>query len=270
MPELPEVETIKNELSRSVSGLRFTDITVRDSRLVQQPDVERFCSELKGRLVRGIVRRGKYLIFNLSGGKVLVLHLMMSGALLFNPDKKYDRSARVVFHFDSGDRFLFIDRRRLGKAWLSDDAEPIIGKLGIDPLDPEFTVDWFAEVLHGHDMPVKAFLLDQSYIAGIGNMYADEALFEARIYPMRKAQSLSVQEVHALHAAIVSVLNAAIERKGASVDTYMRPGGEPGYAQFDFRVAHRRGDVCVRCGAPIRRIAVRNRGTYFCPHCQKQ
>jgi formamidopyrimidine-DNA glycosylase len=119
-------------------------------------------------------------------------------------------------------------------------------------------------------MPIKAFLLDQSYIAGIGNMYADEALYEARIHPMKKANNLSMKQIKALHTAIISVLTAAIDRKGASVDTYMRPGGEPGYAHFDFRIAHRRGEACMRCGTPVRRIVVRNRGTYFCPHCQKQ
>jgi formamidopyrimidine-DNA glycosylase len=270
MPELPEVETIKNDLSMRIKGRRFIEVVVRDTRLVQQPGVDEFCSGLKGRLVHSVTRRGKYLIFNLSGGQVLVLHLMMSGALLLNPDDVYDRSARAIFYFENGDRLLFIDRRRLGKAWLAGNAESIVGKLGIDPLSTDFTFDVFAGNFQGHDMPVKAFLLDQSHIAGIGNMYADEALYAAQIHPMKKANRLSPVEIEKLHTAIVNVLTTAIEKKGASVDTYMRPGGELGYAHFDFRVAHRRGDTCVRCGSPVRRIAVRNRGTYFCPHCQKQ
>jgi formamidopyrimidine-DNA glycosylase len=270
MPELPEVETIKNDLSHYITGRRITGVTIIDARLVQQPGVELFCSELTGQTISMVTRRGKYLIFSLSGGKVLIMHLMMSGSLLFNPEAYYDRSARAIFYFDNGSRLLFIDRRRLGRAWLSDNADSITGKLGIDPLSAEFTTGEFTRMLKGHNMPIKAFLLDQGYIAGVGNMYADEALYAARIHPLKTAGKLSFKAAGRLRDAIVHVLRTSIESKGASVDTYQRPGGELGSAHFNFHVAHKKGDTCTRCGTPIQRIAVRNRGTYFCSYCQKR
>jgi formamidopyrimidine-DNA glycosylase len=269
MPELPEVETIKNDLIHYITGRRITGVIIIDSRLVQQPGVELFCSGLTGQTISSVTRRGKYLIINLANNKVLVMHLMMSGSLLFNPEAHFDRSARAIFYFDNDSRLLFIDRRRLGRAWLSDDVESITGMLGMDPLSAEFTAGEFTRMLKGHTMPIKAFLLDQSYIAGIGNMYADEALYTARIHPLKISGKLSAKAAGRLRDAIIHVLRTAIDSKGASVDTYQRPGGELGSAHFNFHVAHKKGDTCARCGTPIQRIAVRNRGTYFCSYCQK-
>ena len=268
MPELPEVETIKNELSPHIIGRRFTKVAIYDTKPVRQPSPEEFGRKLVGHKINSLERRGKYLIFHLSNGKALIMHFRMSGALLLNPAQP-DRYARVIFYLDNNDQLVFTDRRRLGALWLVENKQAIIGKLGPEPLVPEFTTNTLAERLAKRQAPIKAVLLDQSVLAGIGNMYADEALFAARIHPMRKANSLSPKEIRNLHRTIVDVLRSAIDNKGASVDTYKRPDGELGTAHSNFRVAHRGGETCPICYTPIQRLAIRNRGSYFCPNCQR-
>jgi len=267
MPELPEVETIKNELSPWVVGQSFTQVTILDTELVSGGSAEEVRRGLIGQKVESLGRRGKYLIFHLSNGKSLIIHLRMTGSLLLNP-QEVERYARAVFHLSNGHRFVFRDRRRLGLMWLVDDADTVVGKLGPEPLDESFTAGILGQRLSRHHISVKAALLDQCIVAGIGNMYADEALFAARIHPLRKADALSPAEVQTLHNCICRVLQAAIGSKGASVDTYVRPEGELGTAHFDFKVAHRGGEPCPICGGPIERVAVQSRGTYFCPRCQ--
>jgi len=267
MPELPEVETIKNELSPWVVGQSFTQVTIFDTKLVSGGSAERVRRGLIGQKVESLGRRGKYLIFHLSNGKSLIIHLRMTGVLLLNP-KGVDCYARAVFHLSNGHRLVFSDRRRLGLIWLVDDTKAVVGKLGPEPLDESFTPDTLGQRLSRHHIPVKAALLDQCIVAGIGNMYADEALFAAQINPMSKADSLSPEEVQTLHNCIRRVLGAAIGSKGASVDTYVRPEGELGTAHFDFKVAHKGGESCPICGSTIERVMVQNRGTYFCPRCQ--
>lgn len=268
MPELPEVETIKNELIPHVIGRQFAGVNIHDDKPIRQPPVQEFRQRLVGQKIDSLERRGKYLIFHLSSGEALIIHFKMSGALLLNPEQR-DNYAKVTFFLDNNGRLVFTDRRRLGAIWLVKNEQAIIGKLGPEPLTPVFTADMLAEKLGKHQAPIKAVLLDQTIFAGIGNMYADEALFAARIHPLRKANSLSVQEIQALYQAIRHVLSSAIENKGASIDTYKRPNGKPGTAHFNFNVAHRKGKPCPACGTPIQRIAVRNRGSYFCPDCQK-
>jgi formamidopyrimidine-DNA glycosylase len=268
LPELPEVETIKNELSPHLIGRRFADVTVYDAKPVKRPSADNFRHKLIGQSIEGLERRGKYLIFHLSHGNVLVIHLKMTGSLLLNPEQN-DRYTRVLFSLDDGSRLIFTDRRRLGAMWLQEDEKNIIGKLGPEPLAPGFTADTLADRLHKRQAPIKAVLLDQGFIAGIGNMYADEALFAAKIHPLRQSNSLAPQEIRNLYQAIVDVLRLAIASKGASIDTYIRPDGRLGTAHDNFRVAHRNGVPCPVCGTRIQRIAVRNRGSYFCPKCQK-
>lgn len=267
MPELPEVETIKSELSSHLIGRRFTDVTVRDAKPVKQPSVSDFQRGLVGQSITDLERRGKYLILHLSGGNALVIHLKMTGALLLNPEQT--DGARVIFNLDDGSRLVFTDRRRLGALWLLEDEQTVVGKLGPEPLEMEFTVETLAGLLCKRQAPIKAVLLDQGFIAGIGNMYADEALFAAKIHPLRPANSLSSQEIRNLHKSIISVLESAINSKGASIDTYKRPDGQLGTAHDNFRVAHRGGKPCPICGTTIQRLAIRNRGSYFCPKCQK-
>jgi formamidopyrimidine-DNA glycosylase len=267
MPELPEVETIKNELSPWVVGQSFTQVTILDTELVCDGSAEKIRRGLIGQKVESLERRGKYLIFHLSNGRSLIIHLRMTGVLLLNP-VGVDHYARAVFHLSNGHRLVFSDRRRLGVIWLVNDASTVVGKLGPEPLDESFTPGILGQRLSRHHIPVKAALLDQSIVAGIGNMYADEALFAAHIHPLRKADALSPEEIQTLHNYIRKVLQAAICSKGASVDSYVRPQGELGTAHSDFKVAHRGGEPCPVCGGPIERVPVQNRGTYFCPRCQ--
>ena len=267
MPELPEVETIRNELSPWVIGQSFTRVVILDSKLVCGGSAEEVRRGLVGRKIDSLGRRGKYLMFHLSSGRSLIMHLRMTGSLLLNPEDM-DRYARAIFHLSNGHDLVFNDRRRLGKVWLVDDADTVVCKLGPEPLDRTFTPNVLRQRLTRHHIPIKAALLDQCIVAGIGNMYADEALFAARINPLRKAHDLSTAEVRTLHNCIRRVLEAAIGSKGASVDTYVRPEGKLGTAHFDFKVAHRGGEPCPLCSNPIERCVVQNRGSYFCPSCQ--
>jgi len=218
----------------------------------------------------GLSRRGKYLIFDLASGEALIIHLKMTGSLLLKPaSAEAEKFVRAIIYLDDGTAFHFRDPRKFGIMWLVKDANPVISKLGPEPLEGGFTPEILAQRLHNRSAPVKALLCDQSFIAGVGNMYADEALFSARIHPLRPGGSLSRDEIERLHHAIQRVLRAAIDHKGASVENYFRPDGELGTAHFQFQVAHRlSGESCPVCGTPLERIPVRNRGTYFCPKCQ--
>ena len=265
MPELPEVETIKNELAPHIIGRAVTGITLFWQGIVRQPSVEEFCARLIGQKITGIGRRGKYLIFDLTSGEALIIHLKMSGSLLLKPPERF---TRAILHLDGGTKLFFRDPRKFGAMWLVEDKNTVVDKLGPEPLEADFTPKILAQRLSKHTAPIKAVLCDQNFVAGIGNMYADEALFSARIHPLRSGKSLSQQEVERLHRAIRQVLSAAINNKGASVDTYFRPDGQIGTAHFQFKVAHRGGEPCPVCGTPIQRLPVRNRGSYFCPKCQ--
>jgi formamidopyrimidine-DNA glycosylase len=265
MPELPEVETIKNELAPYVIGRAVSGVSLLDERIVRSPAKE-FCSRLIGQKITGVGRRGKYLIFSLSSGQALVIHLKMTGSLWLKDPEKF---VRAVIGLDDGTSIYFRDPRKFGIMWLTDDKESVGGRLGPEALGEGFSAKVLAERLKKRKAPIKALLCDQSLVAGIGNMYADEALFRAKIHPIRAGGSLTAKEVKRLYKAIREVLRAGISEKGASTDTYFRPSGEKGTAHSQFRVAHRRGESCPVCGTPLERIAVRNRGSYFCPRCQK-
>ncbi len=267
MPELPEVETIKNELSPFVLGRTIKGVDIFWNKMVRQPSLAEFKRRIVGKKITGLFRRGKYLFFRLDGNGVLVMHMKMTGSLLVNPSD--DKFSRAVFHLDDGAAVHFRDPRKFGVMWLADDESAVNAMLGIEPLDPAFTPDVLAKLLKGRKAPVKPVLLDQSVIAGIGNMYADEALFEARIHPLRPAGELSADEVKRLHRAIRHVLRKALDRGGASVRNYIRPDGSPGTAHDEFVVAHGVGKECPGCGGPIECIVVRGRGTYICPRCQR-
>ena len=269
MPELPEVETIKNELIPHIVGRRITGIEIFWDRMVVRPSVAEFCSRLIGQAISGVGRRGKYLLFYLSSDEILVVHLRMTGSLLLEEATSDNKFTRAIIHLD-GVSIDFRDPRKFGVMWLTDSLSELDGRLGPEPLSNEFTYKVLAEKLSNRSAPVKALLLDQSLIAGIGNMYADEALFTAGIHPLRPGGSLSGDEIKRLHGAIRRVLLAAISNKGASVRNYFRPGGEIGIAHYEFNVAHRRGESCPKCGTAIKRIPVRNRGSYFCPKCQPE
>lgn len=271
MPELPEVETIRNELIPQVVGRQFISVILLREGVVREPSPTEFCRKLAGRRVENINRRGKYLLFQLDNGMSIILHLKMTGVLLLQPTlATFEKHTAAVFRLSGGVDLCFIDQRKFGSVWLVKDVNTVIGKLGPEPLNASLTPAALYHLSEKRQAPIKALLCDQHAIAGIGNMYADEALFAARIHPLRKAGALSEDEVHRLYTAIVEVLERGIRSKGASTDTYRRPGGETGDAHSEFKVAHRRGEVCPRCHIPIQRIVLRGRGTYFCPECQPE
>jgi len=266
MPELPEVETIRVELLPYVVGRTITGIELFWERIVRRPSLDEFRSCVVGQKITGISRRGKYLFFHLGDGELLVMHMKMTGSLLIDPSDA--RFTRAVLHLDNGTTLHFWDPRKFGVMWLDKDDSAVLARLGPEPLDDDFTPDVLAEILSNRTASVKPVILDQSIIAGIGNMYADEALFDAKIHPGRPAGSLSRDEVDRLHSSIRRVLLKGLNSKGASIRNYIRPDGRLGTAHAEFSVAHGMGKECPRCGTPVKRIVLRGRGTYFCPKCQ--
>ena len=269
MPELPEVETIKNTLLPHLPGRRIIDIELRWKQAVKQPSPDEFRQYLIGQTISGIRRRGKYLLLPLEKGGTLIIHLRMSGSLLLRPAGfEPDRFTRTIFFLDNNMELRFRDVRKLGVLYLVKDELSVIGKLGPEPLNPEFTSKSLKTQLAKHSTNIKATLVDQMIIAGIGNMYADEILHTSQIHPLRTANSLSDKEITRIYKAIVDILESAIEHNGASIRDYIDPSGQSGNAQSFFRVAHRLNQPCPICTTPVTRILVRGRGTYFCPVCQ--
>jgi formamidopyrimidine-DNA glycosylase len=270
MPELPEVETIKNEISDKIIGRHIKEVILLWEGIVRTPSPGAFVAGLTGRKIRDLRRRGKYLLVGLDHADTLILHLKMSGSLLIAlADAEPPLYTRAILKLDDGNSIFFRDPRKFGRMWLVEDIDPVVGKLGPEALGRELTPKRFAGLLTARKAPVKSLLCDQDLIAGIGNMYADEALFLAKIHPLRTGTSLTPEELAALHNAVREVLLAGIKNKGASIVNYYRPDGTKGTAHSEFRVAHRLGEPCLVCGTPIERIKVRGRGSYFCPKCQR-
>ena len=270
MPELPEVETVKNQLSPHVIGRTITQITLLWDRMVKGQDPAEFVKRVAGQKILDIVRHGKYLIVHLNSGDKLIIHLKMTGSLLLGKDdSETPQYTRAIIHLDDGQNIYFRDPRKFGVLKLVEDLREIDAKLGPEPLEAGFTLKLFTEGLAKRTAPIKAVLLDQKFLAGVGNMYADEALFLARIDPRRPANALKKAEIKRLYAAIHEVLMAGIKFGGASVVTYFHPDGSVGTAHQHFNVAHNQKKECPICGGPIERIVVRGRGSYYCPKCQK-
>jgi len=265
MPELPEVETIKRELEKAVLGERITEVCIHNPRVIRQPAPERFKKELTGATIKNILRKAKVLILELSSGKSLVIHLKMTGQLIYPGTGK---EARVIFHLSDGKTLDFNDRRLFAELRLLDDWRklPFVQGLGPEPFDID--VEQFKEMLSKKKTKIKPLLMDQTFISGVGNLYAAEVLFRARIHPERPASSLSDKEKEDLFKQIKDTLKEAIEHKGSSVDQYVQLSGQPGgYVKFH-KVYGREGKPCLVCKASIKRIALGGRGTYFCPKCQ--
>jgi formamidopyrimidine-DNA glycosylase len=270
VPELPEVETTVNDLRPGVVGRSIREVRVVTPGTIAEPSADRFRRELAGRKINSLSRRGKYLLFTLDNGEFLIVHMRMTGSLLLRPvDEPPEKAVRAIIYFDNRTAMNFRDVRRFGRMWLVKDPNAIVGKLGPEPLEPEFTPEVLAKILDNRKTVIKSLLLNQKLIAGIGNMYADEALYEARLHPLMPANSLKKAEILRLHGAIQKVLRQGILHKGASTDTYLRPGGTRGEAHLEFQVAHRKGKECPVCCGPIERITVQQRGAFFCPKCQK-
>jgi formamidopyrimidine-DNA glycosylase len=270
MPELPEVETVKNELAPHIIGRCITGVTLLWEGIVKAPSVKEFCLRIAGYEITDISRHGKYLIVSLNSGDKLVLHLKMTGSLILQKnDAELPKYTRAIIHLDSGQNICFRDPRKFGVLKLVQNTKEIDAKLGPEPLEASFTLNIFAERLANRKAPIKALLLDQKFLAGVGNMYADEALFAAKIDPRRASNSLKKPEIKRLYHAIRDALTEGIKYGGASIVTYYHPDGSKGTAHQYFNVAHGRNKSCPVCGGPVERIVVRGRGTYYCPKCQK-
>ena len=278
MPELPEVETYVRELQPLLAGRRVTAAQVYWPRTIAAPDAATFPARMVGQEFATFGRRGKFMLLGLTSGATLIVHLRMTGHLQVEPadtapDGAPDKHTHVLLELDSGARLRYRDARKFGRIWLVDDVAPVLAKLGPEPLSDAFTPGGLAARLAGRQAAVKALLLDQAIVAGVGNIYADEALFRAGIHPLRTGGSLSDAELARLHAAICTVLEEGIAAAGSSlgvssIQNYQRPSGAPGSFQEQHRVFQRTGQPCLVCGAPITRIVVAQRGTHFCPGCQ--
>ena len=265
MPELPEVETIKRDLEKVIIGKKITEVCVRHPAVVRQPSVDRFKKGIEGAVIKNILRRAKMLILELSNGKSLVVHLKMTGQLVYPGGGE---KSRVSFHLSDGKNLDFNDQRLFGELRLLDDWRSLkfIQNLGPEPFD--ISVEQFKEMLSKKKTKIKPLLMDQSFISGIGNLYAAEILFRARIHPTRPANSLSDKEKELLFQEIKATLKEAIQSGGSSIDDYVRLSGEQGgYVKYH-KVYGRQGKPCLVCKALIKRVALAGRGTFFCPKCQ--
>src|SRR5680860_1139725 len=271
MPELPEVETVCRQLEPELEGRRIESLEVLDPRWCRPTSPAKLEAAVAGKAIEGLTRRGKYLLLGLDGGQTLVMHLRMTGNLvLVEGEDKLDH-LRARFVLDDGRELWLTDPRGFGAALLLDDGAldvPFASRLGIEPLSAEFTPEALGEIAAGRTVPLKSFLLDQKGVAGIGNIYADEALFRARLQPLSPAGSMKPEHLEALRDAVVAALEAGIDGGGASIDDYRDGRGEKGRMQDEFLVHTREGQPCPRCEGTIERIVVSGRSTYFCPACQ--
>jgi len=266
MPELPEVETIKRELEKAVLGKRITGVIINNPKVIKEPEKEDFVKGLKNVTLKNILRKGKLLILELSSGKSLAIHLKLTGQLVYPGNA---RISRVSFQLSDARLLDFNDQRLLGELRLLDDWQGLkfIKELGPEPFD--LSPDKFKQMLAGKKTKIKPLLMDQTFICGVGNLYAAEALFRAKIHPARPAESLSGKEKEVLFKELKDTLSEAIKYKGSSVDQYVQLSGKPGdYIRYH-KVYDRKGKPCFVCKTPIKRIVLAGRGTYFCPKCQR-
>ncbi|HEX2360224.1 MAG TPA: bifunctional DNA-formamidopyrimidine glycosylase/DNA-(apurinic or apyrimidinic site) lyase [Solirubrobacterales bacterium] len=295
MPELPEVETVRRQLAPEVTGRRIESAEILDERLTRPEDPTRIARRLAGREIEGVDRRGKYLLLRLEGGGTLALHLRMTGNLLLRRSDDGDevadlmerdrlggprlyeappelRHLRASLELDDGSELLFTDMRRFGTAVLLEDRNAtedyLASRVGIEPLSEELTPEALCRLAAGRTIPLKSFLLTQTAISGIGNIYADEALWRARLHPLSPAGSMKLEHCEALVEGTVDALEAGLEYGGASIDDYRDARGEKGSMQDEFMVHTREGKPCPRGDGTIERIVVGGRSSYLCPACQ--
>jgi formamidopyrimidine-DNA glycosylase len=287
MPELPEVETVVRQLEPEVQGHAIERLEVLDERWSRPVPPRQLEAAVNGSRIERLGRRGKYILMGLDRERTLVMHLRMTGNLILREGEEMldpsegrrlyesersteERHLRARFALDDGRELWFTDPRRFGEAFLLEDdqLETRFAKLGLEPFSPEFTPQALSEMAAGRKAPLKSFLLDQSGVAGVGNIYADEALFRAELHPLSPAGSIKAEHAEALRDAVVAALEAGIDAGGSSIDDYRDARGERGGMQDEFLVHTREGEDCPRCGGTIARIVVGGRSTYFCPGCQ--
>jgi formamidopyrimidine-DNA glycosylase len=272
VPELPEVETVRRAIAPVLEGARLEHVEIRDPRLVRPFDPDIVAGELVGETVESVARRGKYLIVRFASGRALLIHLRMTGSLRHAARGSLadDPYTRAVLTLDNGSDVAYRDVRRFGTWDLleAEDIEPFLAaRLGPEPLG-RLSAERLAGRLEGRRAPLKSALLDQRTVAGLGNIYVDEALWQSRLHPLRPAGTLDPPELARLHRAIRSVLRKGIERQGSTLRDYALPDGAYGRMQDEFRAYGRGGEPCARCGTLLERVTVGGRTTTFCPRCQ--
>jgi formamidopyrimidine-DNA glycosylase len=273
VPELPEVETVRRRLAPVLEGRRLERVEIEDQRLTRPFPADGVARELEGEVVRHVGRRGKYLVVRFESGRALLIHLRMTGSLRHAPagSLEDDPYRRAVATLDDGSDVAYRDVRRFGTWLLLEPSEVdayVDERVGREPLGVGFRARDLAERLEHRRAPVKAAILDQRTIAGVGNIYADEALWRARIHPLTPARDLDERELRALHRGIRCALEAGIARQGSTLRDYRLPDGASGTMQNEFKVYGRAGEPCERCGTPIEKIRAAGRGTWYCPRCQ--
>ncbi len=279
MPELPEVETIARELRPLVLGAMITGFWTDWPRAIKHPDPESFAVGVAGRAITEVTRRAKWLVLELSGGWVIALQVKMTGQVFVLPaGTPRDQHVHLVFALDGERELLIRDVRKFarialyrrdeaGKALGADESDPF-DELGPEPLDPAFTLARFRQLIRGRRARLKPLLVDQAFLAGVGNIYADESLWRAKLHPLRSAASLRPPDERALHTHVRAVLTEGIVRRGSSIDDYTAPEGD-GEMQHHLDVYQRTGQPCHRCGRPIKRFVLGIRATHFCSWCQR-
>lgn len=273
MPELPEVETVVRGLREPLVGRTIESMWHDWERSIGLPTPNEFAARVRGQRVKAVTRRAKYIVVELEHD-LLVVHLRMTGRLYVTPNEtehRVDKWVHVKFGLDQGLELRFSDARKFGKVYLTADLNEVIKNVGPEPLEDDFTLSVFEERLAGRSKVIKALLLDQSFIAGVGNIYADEALHRAGIHPQRQSDKLSATDKQRLRATIQAALRDGIRHEGASINWYRKPDGTPGDSQHHFYVYGREGELCRTCqSAHIVKIRVAQRGTHYCPNCQAQ
>lgn len=273
MPELPEVETIRRGLIRTVRGKRIKNIAISLPKIVRRhASKKEVINKARGKIVVNVKRRGKSLLFILNSSDVLIFRLGMTGQMLWSHPQfplNKDKHTHLIIDFGEGERLLFKDIRQFGEVYITtkEHIEKTL-KMGVEPLDKGFTLVILKHITSS-SVKIKHLLMDQKKIAGIGNIYSDEILFEAGIHPFKKASLLKGKELKKLYRAISSVLNEAIACKGDTIAQYRNIFGESGQYQNFHRVYQREGEPCHRCSTPIRKVKISGRSWHFCPHCQK-
>ena len=273
MPELPEVETIRADLAALLPGRRFTGAEVLWPGTIDRPPADELDAVLRGHTILGLDRRGKYLILHLDGAAALVVHLRMTGRLRWREaGAPREKHARVVLFLDDGHELHFDDQRKFGRMYFVPDEgglAEVLARVGPEPLVEAFTRPALKRMLAGRRSMLKPLLLDQGFLAGLGNIYVDEALWRARLHPLRRSDSLTPAEIDRLHEGIVAALRQGIANRGTTLSDYQDLAGARGTNQESLFVFRREGQPCPRCGTPIERLRIGGRATHVCPHCQR-
>ncbi|WP_077619040.1 DNA-formamidopyrimidine glycosylase [Bacillus sinesaloumensis] len=274
MPELPEVETVRRTLIQLVKGKNIEKVTVLWPKIIKKPEEpEQFCDALRGQTIYDVDRRGKFLKFRLDD-YVMVSHLRMEGRYgLYDKEEPYDKHTHVLFTFTDGTELRYRDVRKFGtmhlfKSGEEEDSLPL-SQLGPEPFSAEFTLKYLEDKLSKTNRKIKVALLDQTNVVGLGNIYVDEALFRAGIYPEREANSLTKKEIKLLHQEIIQTLSEAVDKGGSTIRSYVNTQGDIGMFQLQLFVYGQNGSACQKCGTEIEKTVVGGRGTHYCPKCQK-